>query len=75
MDLSILKDFHLGERHSLEFRAEMLNFINHANFALQQQNLAGRPGIRPDHRSSNSGCITGSNRKEYESNPGSNICD
>ena len=40
MDLSILKNFHLAERHALEFRTEMLNFLNHASFALQQQNLA-----------------------------------
>jgi hypothetical protein len=40
LDLSILKDFRLAERHSLEFRTEMLNAMNHANFALQPQNLA-----------------------------------
>jgi hypothetical protein len=40
MDLSILKGFHLKEQHRLEFRTEMLNFINHANFALQPPNLA-----------------------------------
>jgi hypothetical protein len=34
MDLSILKEFRLtAERHRLEFRLEMLNFLNHANFA------------------------------------------
>jgi hypothetical protein len=34
MDLSILKEFRLtAERHRLQFRAEMLNFLNHANFA------------------------------------------
>ncbi len=32
MDLSILKEFRITERHRLEFRAEMLNFLNHANF-------------------------------------------
>ena len=58
MDLSILKDFRLAERQSLEFRTEMLNFINHANFALQQQNLArGAPafgrisGLAPGNQS------------------------
>jgi hypothetical protein len=34
MDLSILKEFSLTERRRLEFRLEMLNFLNHANFAL-----------------------------------------
>jgi hypothetical protein len=34
MDLSILKDFHIRERHSLQFRLEMLNFINNPNFNL-----------------------------------------
>jgi hypothetical protein len=34
MNLSILKDFHIKERHDVQFRAEALNFINHANFAL-----------------------------------------
>jgi hypothetical protein len=34
MDLSILKEFRLtAERHRLQFRLEMLNFLNHANFA------------------------------------------
>jgi len=34
LNLSILKDFHIRERHDVQFRAEALNFINHANFAL-----------------------------------------
>ncbi|MBI1898055.1 MAG: TonB-dependent receptor [Acidobacteria bacterium] len=34
MDLSILKDFRIADVHGLQFRCEMLNFINHANFAL-----------------------------------------
>jgi len=34
MDLSMLKDFKVAERHDLQFRLEALNFINHANFAL-----------------------------------------
>jgi len=34
MDLSILKEFRLtAERHRLQFRLEMLDFLNHANFA------------------------------------------
>jgi hypothetical protein len=33
LDLSILKEFRLSaERHRLQFRLEMLNFLNHANF-------------------------------------------
>jgi hypothetical protein len=33
MDLSVLKEFRLtAERHRLQFRLEMLNFLNHANF-------------------------------------------
>ncbi len=32
MDISILKEFSITERHRLEFRTEMLNFLNHANF-------------------------------------------
>ncbi len=31
-DLSILKDFAMNETHRLQFRCEMLNFVNHANF-------------------------------------------
>jgi hypothetical protein len=37
MDLSVLKDFHFTERQRLQFRLEMLNFLNHANFALPNQ--------------------------------------
>ncbi len=36
-DLSFLKDFFIGERHRIQFRTEMLNFTNHANFALPNQ--------------------------------------
>jgi len=38
MDLSILKDFRFAERYELQFRCEMLNFINNANFALPNLN-------------------------------------
>jgi hypothetical protein len=34
MDLSILKDMRLAERYNLQFRCEMLNFINNPNFSL-----------------------------------------
>lgn len=36
-DLSILKNFQIGETQRLQFRVEALNFINHANFALPNQ--------------------------------------
>lgn len=38
MDLSILKDFPIREKHRLQMRAELLNFINHANFGLPDLN-------------------------------------
>jgi len=34
MDLSILKDFAFAERYTIQFRTEMLNFINNPNFNL-----------------------------------------
>lgn len=34
LDCSLLKDFRIMENHALQFRAEMLNFPNHANFGL-----------------------------------------
>jgi len=34
MDLSILKDFPVTEGQRLQFRGQLLNFINKANFAL-----------------------------------------
>jgi len=36
-DLSILKDFNFDEQKRLQFRVEMLNFINRANFQLPEQ--------------------------------------
>ncbi len=32
LSLSLLKNFHIRERFTVQFRAESLNFINHANF-------------------------------------------
>lgn len=37
-DISVLKNFSVREQHNLQFRVEMLNFINHANFNLPNQN-------------------------------------
>ena len=36
-DISILKDFVIHEGHRVQFRTEILNFINHANFNLPGQ--------------------------------------
>jgi hypothetical protein len=36
-DLALLKDFRVAEGHRLQFRAESLNFLNRANFALPNQ--------------------------------------
>jgi len=33
IDASLLKDFNIGEKATLQFRAEVLNFLNHPNFA------------------------------------------
>ena len=38
MDLSILKDFGFAERYNIQFRTEMLNFINNPNFNLPNLN-------------------------------------
>lgn len=37
-DLAVLKSFLFREQQRLQFRVEMLNFINHANFGLPNQN-------------------------------------
>ncbi len=42
MDLSVLKDFKFAERHSLQFRVEMLNFINNPNFNLPNTSRGNR---------------------------------
>jgi hypothetical protein len=38
MDLSVLKDFRIHERVTVQFRCEMLNFINNPNFSLTNLN-------------------------------------
>ncbi len=47
-DLSILKDFNFGEAKRLQFRADMLNFVNRTNFQLpeQRRNVGGFGLIR-----------------------------
>ncbi len=39
-DFTVHRDFHLGEASHLEFRAEMFNIFNRANFDIPQRNLA-----------------------------------
>ena len=39
-DFSVLRDFRLGEGKALQFRAEMFNLFNRANFDIPQRNLA-----------------------------------
>ncbi len=34
MDISALKDFRIHDRHSIQFRAEIFNFLNHPSFGL-----------------------------------------
>src|SRR5262249_34449984 len=38
MDVSILKDFRFLERYTVQFRSEMLNFLNRPNFNLPNLN-------------------------------------
>ena len=38
MDVSVLKDFVIHERYTLQFRTEMMNFINNPNFDLPNLN-------------------------------------
>ena len=40
VDLSLLKDFNLGESKRLQFRIESFNVANHANFYLPDDDLA-----------------------------------
>jgi hypothetical protein len=40
VDLSLLKNFSLGETRRLQFRAELFNLFNHANLRLPQNDLA-----------------------------------
>jgi hypothetical protein len=38
-DMAVYKDFHLTERHKLEFRAEAFNVFNHTNFSTVSTNV------------------------------------
>src|SRR5581483_11974653 len=39
VDLSLFKDFSLGEARRVQFRAECFNLLNHANFGLPENDL------------------------------------
>jgi Carboxypeptidase regulatory-like domain/TonB dependent receptor-like, beta-barrel len=39
-DFSLVRHFRLGEKKALEFRAEMFNLFNHANFATPERDVA-----------------------------------
>ncbi|HLY60974.1 MAG TPA: carboxypeptidase-like regulatory domain-containing protein [Terriglobia bacterium] len=39
-DFSLVRHFKLGEKKALEFRAEMFNIFNHANFATPERDVA-----------------------------------
>jgi Carboxypeptidase regulatory-like domain len=39
-DFSLMRDFRLGESKSLQFRAEMFNILNRANFDIPQRDVA-----------------------------------
>jgi len=41
-DFSLLRDFRLGESKSLQFRAEMFNLLNRANFDIPQRDVASQ---------------------------------
>jgi hypothetical protein len=38
-DMAFYKDFHIKERHTFEFRAELFNIFNHTNFAALSTSL------------------------------------
>jgi hypothetical protein len=45
MDLSVIKRFHVTERISMQFRTEMFNAFNHANFDNPRDASVGSPSI------------------------------
>jgi hypothetical protein len=44
LDLAVSRKFQLSERHSLDFRAEVFNVVNRANFGLPVR-IIGAPGF------------------------------
>ncbi|HUQ95416.1 MAG TPA: hypothetical protein VM120_27300, partial [Bryobacteraceae bacterium] len=44
LDFNLSKSFYFTERHSLQFRAEFFNALNHANFSVPGVNLEGSFG-------------------------------
>ena len=47
LDFSLLKNFPLGERARLQFRAEFFNFANHPNFGFPNASLTSTPAFLP----------------------------
>ena len=49
LDFSTFKDFQLGERFNLQFRAELFNILNHPNF--NAPNFGGNEKRSPNLKS------------------------
>ena len=45
LDFSVIKDFKLGERFSLQLRGEFFNLLNHPNFADPDHDLSDGPTL------------------------------
>jgi hypothetical protein len=45
LDFSVIKDFRLGERFSLQLRGEFFNLLNHPNFADPDHDLSDGPTL------------------------------
>jgi hypothetical protein len=45
-DFSLQKAFAMGEEKELQFKAEIFNFLNHANFRLPERNIFNSDGTR-----------------------------
>jgi hypothetical protein len=55
IDFSVIKDFHITERHSVQFRAEMFNAPNHVELGTPSASWGGSSSVTPP---SNFGFIT-----------------